>query len=291
VNPASPLGAYAERRAKKDTRGQAFHDEVQAATYGYQIPMMQIGDVYRAAEQAFDNGQNVTDAVHALLDQIAIKTGSRKTAGQTQNGRTVELSTEHSSSSYGIPVLLVDGVPYAASFSPSIEWTYSNGFTEMISPIGLAASCCLPEQEDLYEDFKNSIDTRPTLGPTSGSRRTASSSPHFQAGSFGNEDSLQPGDAVEVLSNSNIYPSEPWAKNFEPGTKGIVKNVYPDGVNVDLEGVGAIQTTLDNVRKTASCPPDVPKKVKDKVKDEYGKDDPRTYKTLWTIEDKMKDKS
>ena len=64
------------RKAKKDPRGQAFQDEVQAATYGYQINMMDISKVYRAAEEAFDNGQNVTEAVHALLDQIATKTAS-----------------------------------------------------------------------------------------------------------------------------------------------------------------------------------------------------------------------
>ena len=75
------------RVAKKNPRGQAFDDEVQAATYGYQINMMDISKVYQAAEQAFDAGQNVTEAVHALLDQIAIKTGScrKATRGERAN--------------------------------------------------------------------------------------------------------------------------------------------------------------------------------------------------------------
>jgi hypothetical protein len=54
----------------KDPRGQAFHDEVQKAVYGYQIPMMQISKVYRAAEQAFDAKGNVTKAVHACLEAL-----------------------------------------------------------------------------------------------------------------------------------------------------------------------------------------------------------------------------
>ena len=84
----SELASY--RRAKRDTRGQAFHDEVQAATYGYQINMMDIPKVYEVAEQAFDAGQNVTDAVHAILDQIAIKTGSRRRAESSTYGPDME---------------------------------------------------------------------------------------------------------------------------------------------------------------------------------------------------------
>ena len=54
----------------KDPRGQGFHDEVQKAVDGYQIPMMQISKVYRAAEQAFDAKGNVTKAVHACLEAL-----------------------------------------------------------------------------------------------------------------------------------------------------------------------------------------------------------------------------
>lgn len=35
-----------------------------------------------------------------------------------------------------------------------------------------------------------------------------------------------------------------------------------------------------------SCPPGISKEVKDKVKDEYGKDNPKTYETLWSIKNK-----
>lgn len=61
-------------RKPKDPRGEAFQSEVQSALYGYQINIMDLSKVKKAAEQAFDAGQNVTEAVRALLDQIAIKT-------------------------------------------------------------------------------------------------------------------------------------------------------------------------------------------------------------------------
>lgn len=57
----------------KDKRGQAFHDEVQRAVTGYQIPIMDISKVYRAAEAAFDSGKNVTEAVHATLEALGVK--------------------------------------------------------------------------------------------------------------------------------------------------------------------------------------------------------------------------
>jgi len=61
-------------RKQKDTRGPAFHAEVQAAVYGYQINIMDIPKSSRIAEAAFDAGQNVTEAVQAFLDQVAVKT-------------------------------------------------------------------------------------------------------------------------------------------------------------------------------------------------------------------------
>jgi len=61
-------------RKQKDTRGPAFHAEVQAAVYGYQINIMDIPKIHQIAEAAFDAGLNVTEAVHGLLDKIAVKT-------------------------------------------------------------------------------------------------------------------------------------------------------------------------------------------------------------------------
>ena len=57
----------------KDKRGPAFHAEVQAAVVGYQINIMDIPKTYRIAEEAFDSGKNVTEAVRAFLDQVAVK--------------------------------------------------------------------------------------------------------------------------------------------------------------------------------------------------------------------------
>ena len=56
-----------------DKRGPAFHAEVQSAVCGYQISMMDIPKVYRHAEACFDAGKNVTEAVRAYLDIIAVK--------------------------------------------------------------------------------------------------------------------------------------------------------------------------------------------------------------------------
>ena len=75
---------------------------------------------------------------------------------KAQNGREVKFSTEHPASSYGIPVLLIDGVPHAASYKPTIKWVHADGFVDHISSIGLAASCLLPEELELYEIFKSS---------------------------------------------------------------------------------------------------------------------------------------
>lgn len=60
-------------KKQKDKRGPAFHAEVQAAVTGYQINIMDISKVYRHAEEAFDTGKNVTEAVRAYLDVIAVK--------------------------------------------------------------------------------------------------------------------------------------------------------------------------------------------------------------------------
>ena len=84
------------------------------------------------------------------------ESGRKSKKMKTQNGREVELSISHSSSSYGIPVLIVDGIPHAAGWNPLIPWKYSDGHEDIFSTIGLAASACLPEQSELYEIFKNS---------------------------------------------------------------------------------------------------------------------------------------
>jgi ribosomal protein L37AE/L43A len=50
--------------------------------------------------------------------------------------------------------------------------------------------------------------------------------------------------------------------------------------------VGQVVT---QVYKEASCPPGLSKDVKDKVKEEYGPDNPKTYQTLWKIKDEQKE--
>lgn len=53
----------------------ALDAEIQRAVTGYQINMMDIPKVYKAGEDAQAKGQNVTEAVRALLDVIAVKVG------------------------------------------------------------------------------------------------------------------------------------------------------------------------------------------------------------------------
>jgi hypothetical protein len=46
---------------------------VQQAVTGYQINIMDIGQVYKVAESASDMGQDIPAAIHTLLDKIAVK--------------------------------------------------------------------------------------------------------------------------------------------------------------------------------------------------------------------------
>ena len=102
-----------------------------------------------------------------------------------------------------------------------------------------------PSTKEVADNADEEIAVRPKGEPGEGADYTPRLSSKRIAGD------LQPGDSVEMVSNSSVYPLEPWAKSFNPGARGVVKDVYVDGINVDVEGVGTIQTTLDNVRKTA----------------------------------------
>jgi hypothetical protein len=60
---------------------------VQKAVVGYQIPIMEMSKVYQAAEAAYMSGQDVTQAVHALLDKIAPKAASQDASKKADYGR------------------------------------------------------------------------------------------------------------------------------------------------------------------------------------------------------------
>lgn len=56
------------------------------------------------------------------------------------------------------------------------------------------------------------------------------------------------GDQVEIVDGSGVYPLEPWAKNIAiPGAKGILKQVYVDGANVEINGQ-TVQLPLDGIK-------------------------------------------
>lgn len=50
---------------------------IQNAVYGYVIDIMDIQKVYAVGETAYAKGEDVTAAVHALLDVIATKSEAR----------------------------------------------------------------------------------------------------------------------------------------------------------------------------------------------------------------------
>lgn len=68
-----------KKEAKLPPRKQKELDSlVQKAVYGYQIPVMELSKVYQAAEAAYMAGQDVTQAVHTFLDQIAPKAAAQE---------------------------------------------------------------------------------------------------------------------------------------------------------------------------------------------------------------------
>lgn len=176
---------FARTSARRKKYPQSFHDEVQRAIVGYQIPIMEITKIYRAAEEAFDNGQNVTEAVKAVCDQVAIKTARRRRSSE----------------------------PY--QFGMNAKWTNA--------PYQMPCASC---GEPIYEGEK-------------------------------------------VYSTGGKYYHRECASEV-PGAGGKPRQEW---------------------RVTSSCPSGIPKKVKDEVVEEYGKDDPKTYQTLRKIKDEMKEGS
>jgi hypothetical protein len=74
--------------------------------------------------------------------------------------------------------------------------------------------------------------------------------------------------------------------NVDTNEKGAVLNVSDGEAMVEWEDGRTESVSGDQLVKVGSCPPDMPKKIEDKVKDEYGKDDPKAYETLWSIRNK-----
>lgn len=63
---------------------------------------------------------------------------------------------------------------------------------------------------------------------------------------------------------------------------------HVDEFSFSLDMKDKLKEACETVGVIASCPPGLSKKVKDKVKDEYGVDGPRSYATLWKIKNEQK---